>query len=115
MITIKCTESEKRKLCSTESNVICHVCYALGACKEFIGECEKCKRHRSKYVKWEIISKPKKKEAGDASSCCNCYWNDSGTCTDKKSAFYRQPIDTARKILGRKSHCATYAAYEGDG
>lgn len=60
MITITCTESEKRKLCNTEANVMCNIVYALGACKEFNGACEKCKRHRSKYVEWEIISKPKK-------------------------------------------------------
>lgn len=57
MITIKCTESEKRKLCSDEANIMCSICYALGACKEFNAGCSKCKRYRSKYINWEIIKK----------------------------------------------------------
>ena len=55
MITIKCTESEKRKLCNKEANVMCTICYALGACNEFDGHCSKCRKHRSKYVQWEIV------------------------------------------------------------
>ena len=55
MITIKCTESERRKLCSDETNIMCNICYALGACKVFDGACGKCKRNRGKYIRWEIV------------------------------------------------------------
>lgn len=112
MITITCTESEKRKLCNTESNVMCNIVYALGACKEFNGACEKCKRNRGKYVKWTIISKPKKKSEGDESSCHNCYWNTYDVCCCTRSPHWLQPIKNVMKV---KPHCDMYSAYEGDG
>lgn len=114
MITIKCTAAEKRKLCSTEANVMCNVCYALGACKEFDGECEKCKRNRGKYVKWEIISKPKKQKSSneDTRTCCNCWANECGMCIETRSPFYKMPIWEIRKTQPR---CDVYGSYEGDG
>lgn len=114
MITITCTESEKRKLCNTESNVMCNIVYALGACKEFNGACEKCKRHRSKYVEWEIISKPKKQKSSneDTRTCCNCWANERGMCIENSSPFYKMPIE---KIMKTRPRCDVYGAYEGDG
>ena len=67
MITIKCTESEKRKLCNGETNIMCSICYALGACKEFDGHCSKCKKHRSKYVQWDIVKSKQKKSSNEES------------------------------------------------
>lgn len=115
MITIKCTQYEKRKLCADETNIMCNICYTLGACKEFDAHCSKCKRNRSKYIKWEIISKPKKKAAsseGDSSSCCNCYWNCAGTCRNEQSSFYKMPI---KEVMKTQPRCDVYSAYEGDG
>lgn len=115
MITIKCTESEKRKLCSKESTVMCDIVYALGACKEFDGACARCKRNRSKYVEWDIIPAYKKKtvssERGD-SSCHNCYWNTYGVCCCTRSPHWLQPI---KNVINVKPHCDMYSAYEGDG
>lgn len=115
MITIKCTQYEKRKLCADETNIMCNICYTLGACKEFDARCSKCKRNRSKYIKWEIISKPKKKSVsskGDGSSCCNCWANECGMCIENSSPFYKMPIE---KIIKIQPHCDVYGAYEGDG
>ena len=113
MITIKCTESEKRKLCNDEASTMCNICYALGACKEFDGHCSKCKKHRSKYVQWDIISKPKKKNSeGDGSSCYNCYWRDCGRCICTDSEYFLKDCDEVKKV---GYCCEQYSAYEGDG
>lgn len=120
MITIKCTESEKRKLCNSASSIMCSTCYALGACKEFAGHCSKCKKHRSKYIQWDIVksipkkkrSEPKKKKSeGDGSSCHNCYWNTWGKCRCIGSPHCLQSIEDVMKV---KPHCDMYSAYEGD-
>ena len=115
MITIRCTESEKRKLCENGYfSVVCGICYKLGACKEFDGHCSKCRKHRSKYIEWEIISKPKQQKSsnGDTRSCCNCWANEHGMCIENSSPFYKLPIE---EIMKTQQHCDVYGAYEGDG
>lgn len=117
MITITCTESEKRKLCKDETNIMCEICYALGACKEFDESCSKCKRYRGKYIKWNIIPAPKKKAVnseGDGSSCCNCYWNCAGTCKNEQCGYYKMSIESVMDIVPL-NHCSEYSAHEGDG
>ena len=100
MITIKCTESEKRKLCNTESAVMCGICYELGACKEFEGDCAKCKRHRSKYVKWKIQKKPKaKKSKQEGKNCLNCKWNRDGRCENADSLFAFLKVNALRSCI----------------
>lgn len=127
MLTIKCTESEKRKLCNGEANIMCSICYALGACKEFAGHCSKCRKHRSKYVQWNIVkSKPKKakvKESAkskDPRGCPNCYYSSDirgskiapGHCRCKESEFYLRDI---HDVMLKQNFCEQYSAYEGDG
>ena len=109
MITIKCTASEKRKLCSHDYHIMCAMMNALGHCE---ADCGKCKRRRKDYITWEIISKPKKKAEGDGSSCHNCYWNTYDVCCCTRSPHWLQPIKNVMKV---KPHCNKYSAYEGDG
>ena len=135
MITIKCTASEKRKLCSHDYHIICAMMNALGHCE---ADCGKCKRRRKDYISWEIISKPKKKKSDcdetkcspeikeivnelhkefglkdkNNSSCNNCWANECGMCIENGSPFYKMPIE---KIMKIQPHCNVYGAYEGDG
>ena len=93
MITIKCTESEKRKLCSHDYNIMCAMVNALGHCGD---DCSKCKRNRGKYIKWDIQKpKAKKKAVKEEKSCLtchwkeSCHWNDDGECGNSKSPYYK--------------------------
>lgn len=113
MITITCTESEKRKLCRDETNIMCEICCSLGACKEFDESCSKCKRNRSKYIKWDIIPAPKKKAIRDNRSCYSCCWNCAGTCKNKQCGFYKMSIESIIGIVPN-SHCSDYSAHKGN-
>lgn len=111
MITIRCTESEKRKLCSHDYPIMCAMMDALGHCE---ADCGKCRRHRKDYINWEIISKPKKQKSSneDTRTCCNCWANECGMCIETRSPFYKMPIWEIRKTQPR---CDVYGSYEGDG
>lgn len=117
MITIKCTESEKRKLCKDETNIMCNICYTLGACKEFDARCDKCKRHRGKYIKWDIQkSKAKKKVVKEEKSCFTCHWKESchwsndGACGNSKSPYYQNNV----AYMAHKELDKTCPGYEKD-